>query len=99
LVTHAGPRPVEVPDVAAVAGPGTGRGQRRRSALARRPEPGRSPRSAASEAAPDDPAVIYFTGGTTGRPKGVVHTQAATVKNLLAHLLEGGSAGTGACCS
>ncbi|WP_214109122.1 class I adenylate-forming enzyme family protein [Acrocarpospora catenulata] len=39
---------------------------------------------------PDDPAVIYFTGGTTGQPKGVVHTQAATVTNLWAHLLDGG---------
>jgi fatty-acyl-CoA synthase/long-chain acyl-CoA synthetase len=40
-------------------------------------------------AGPDDPAVIYFTGGTTGRPKGVVHSQQGTVANLWAHLLEG----------
>jgi len=39
--------------------------------------------------APGDPAVIYFTGGTTGRPKGVVHSQQGIVSNLWAHLLEG----------
>lgn len=37
---------------------------------------------------PDDPAVIYFTGGTTGTPKGIVHSQASVLSNLVAHLLE-----------
>lgn len=33
-------------------------------------------------------AAIYFTGGTTGKPKGVVHTQASTVALHQAQLLE-----------
>ena len=37
---------------------------------------------------PDSRAAIYFTGGTTGRPKGVVHTQASTVALHYAQLLE-----------
>jgi fatty-acyl-CoA synthase len=39
---------------------------------------------------PEDPAVVYFTGGTTGKPKGIVHSQAGVVTNLWAHILEGG---------
>jgi fatty-acyl-CoA synthase len=39
-----------------------------------------------------DAAVVYFTGGTTGRPKGIVHSQAGVLVNLWAHLLEGGIA-------
>jgi fatty-acyl-CoA synthase len=37
---------------------------------------------------PDARAAIYFTGGTTGRPKGVVHTQASAVALQYAQLLE-----------
>jgi fatty-acyl-CoA synthase len=44
----------------------------------------------ASCCSPTDPAVVYFTGGTTGRPKGIVHSQASVVTNLWAHLLEAG---------
>jgi fatty-acyl-CoA synthase len=36
----------------------------------------------------DDPAAIYFTGGTTGRPKGVRHTQHSTVALHRAQMLE-----------
>lgn len=36
----------------------------------------------------DDPCAIYFTGGTTGTPKGVLHTQRSTVALHYAQLLE-----------
>ncbi|WP_127128952.1 AMP-binding protein [Georgenia sp. SYP-B2076] len=41
-----------------------------------------------STATASSPAAIYFTGGTTGRPKGVVHTQASTVSLHYAQMLE-----------
>lgn len=37
---------------------------------------------------PDDIALILYTGGTTGRQKGVVHTQRGLAANLLAHQIE-----------
>lgn len=37
---------------------------------------------------PDDPAAIYFTGGTTGRPKGVMHSQKSTATFHYAQMLE-----------
>ncbi|MDR7084719.1 fatty-acyl-CoA synthase/long-chain acyl-CoA synthetase [Arthrobacter ginsengisoli] len=36
----------------------------------------------------ESPAVIYFTGGTTGAPKGIVHSQAGVLANLHAHIIE-----------
>jgi fatty-acyl-CoA synthase len=40
------------------------------------------------EAKPGDRAAIYYTGGTTGRPKGVVHSRASVATNIIAHVLE-----------
>jgi fatty-acyl-CoA synthase/long-chain acyl-CoA synthetase len=37
---------------------------------------------------PRDVGVMMYTGGTTGRPKGVVHVQEALVLNLVAHRVE-----------
>ena len=39
--------------------------------------------------APDDPGLVIYTGGTTGRPKGVVHVQEALAVNLLSQALNG----------
>ena len=38
---------------------------------------------------PRVPALIMYTGGTTGSPKGVVHTQGALATNLLVHVIAG----------
>jgi fatty-acyl-CoA synthase len=38
--------------------------------------------------APTDVGLIMYTGGTTGRPKGVVHRQRQLALNLLAHRIE-----------
>lgn len=40
------------------------------------------------EVRPDDPAAIFYTGGTTGRPKGVLHTQASLAANQTAQIAE-----------
>jgi fatty-acyl-CoA synthase len=48
--------------------------------------------TATAEASPDGdpsaPAAIYYTGGTTGSPKGVLHTQGSTVALHYAQMLE-----------
>lgn len=36
---------------------------------------------------PEDLAIITYTGGTTGKPKGVVQTQASLAINLLSHVI------------
>jgi len=41
-----------------------------------------------TEVNPQSPAALYFTGGTTGLPKGVLHTQASTLAFHYAQLLE-----------
>ncbi|MEO1034902.1 MAG: AMP-binding protein [Pseudomonadota bacterium] len=35
----------------------------------------------------DDPGLIIYTGGTTGRPKGVYHTQQSLAVNFMSHLI------------
>jgi fatty-acyl-CoA synthase len=41
-------------------------------------------------AQPGDSGIILYTGGTTGRQKGVVHTQSGLAINMLAHAIEMG---------
>ena len=43
----------------------------------------------AVESSPDDIAMITYTGGTTGTPKGVVQDQASLGVNLYAHIVAG----------
>ncbi|HEY0813128.1 MAG TPA: AMP-binding protein [Pseudonocardia sp.] len=44
----------------------------------------------AAQPQPDGVGLIAYTGGTTGRQKGVVHTQRGLVANVLAHVVETG---------
>ncbi|MDY7103924.1 MAG: AMP-binding protein [Actinomycetota bacterium] len=47
---------------------------------------------APGDVSPADVGLIMYTGGTTGMPKGVVHTQQNLVLNLLSHIIEMGLA-------
>jgi fatty-acyl-CoA synthase/long-chain acyl-CoA synthetase len=50
---------------------------------------GEQPRTAPDvEVSPGDVGLVMYTGGTTGRPKGVVHCQQQLALNLLAHRIE-----------
>jgi fatty-acyl-CoA synthase/long-chain acyl-CoA synthetase len=76
------------PSPVVVALPGAGIPDAHR--YAPRPGTGEEPGDLAPVAiSPEDVAAIYFTGGTTGKPKGVVHTQASTVALHHAQMLEG----------
>lgn len=46
------------------------------------------PLSAEPQVSPQDLAMIMYTGGTTGLPKGVMHTQRSIATNLLSHVIE-----------
>lgn len=39
---------------------------------------------------PDAPAAVYMSGGTTGKPKGIMHSQQTVVHNIWSHLIEAG---------
>ena len=49
---------------------------------------GRSEDPPAVEVSATDVGLMLYTGGTTGRPKGVVHLQQQLALNLLAHRIE-----------
>ncbi|MEF8790348.1 MAG: AMP-binding protein [Haloarculaceae archaeon] len=54
---------------------------------------GEAPTSPDVLPAPADLAGHFYTGGTTGRPKGVLHTQAGMTMNAYAHVVELGITG------
>lgn len=42
------------------------------------------------EVGPEEPAAVYMSGGTTGKPKGIMHSQNSVVQNIWTHLIEAG---------
>lgn len=54
---------------------------------------GRRDEPPAGTPAPDDVGGHYYTGGTTGQPKGAVHTHQGIAMNMYAHIVELGITG------
>ncbi len=51
-------------------------------------EPASHPATEVAEVEPDAPCALFYTGGTTGRPKGVVHSQRSIVTFHTAQIIE-----------
>jgi long-chain acyl-CoA synthetase len=76
--------PNDFPGAGAGSGVGAGAGRRRRVAVRRFDDLVAAPEPALPDGpiAEDDPAVILYTSGTTGRPKGAVSTHRMMVANI-----------------
>lgn len=85
LVAHAGISQIVVDENFSAVAAGPGLPMREREALAAPFTGPGSPRNMA-EGDGDTPVLLVYTSGTTGQPKGAVHTQAGLYRNALASI-------------